>query len=188
MVAGEPFGSPWGWAVPTLRQSGRKSRSNGAGKFGAGFFMQSDFVNRANTEYIDQLYQRYQTDPRSIDPQWREFFSRMDYEMPRPGGNGEEAGRSARPTRSDRPTEGARPSEQASAGTESALRMNDMIHAYRELGHFIANLDPLGHNRPNHPLLELSEFNMTPADLDRMVGQGTFLGRTDGTLRDLLDK
>ena len=32
--------------------------------------MQSDFVNRANTEYIDQLYQRYQTDPRSIDPQY----------------------------------------------------------------------------------------------------------------------
>src|SRR5262245_28394325 len=65
-------------------------------------FMQSDFVNRANTEYIDQLYQRYQTDPRSIDPQWREFFSRMDWEMPRPGGNGakvaEEPGKTARPT------------------------------------------------------------------------------------------
>src|SRR5438105_14332988 len=112
-------------------------------------FMQSDFVNRANTEYIDQLYQRYQTDPRSIDPQWREFFSRMGYEMPRPGGHGEESGREARPTRSDRPTEGARPSEQASAGTESALRINDMIHAYRELGYCSANLDLPGYNRTN---------------------------------------
>src|SRR3954447_9302707 len=131
--------------------------------------MQSDFVNRANTEYIDQLYQRYQSDPRSIDQQWREFFAKMDDAMPRPGGNGasqkviaEEHGRH--------------------------LGINDLVHAYRELGHFIANLDPLGHNRPNHPLLELSEFGLTRDDLDRTVGPGTFLGRTDGTLRDLIAK
>src|SRR5437867_8628057 len=134
--------------------------------------MQSDFVNRANTEYIDQLYQRYQTDPRSIDPQWREFFSRMDYELPpRPGGNG---ARVARESTGGQVASGT----QAASGTEGkevASRVNDLIHAYRELGHFIANLDPLGHNRPNHPLLELAEFNMSRDDLDRIVGQGTFL-------------
>src|SRR5258706_703608 len=71
---------------------------------------------------------------------------------------------------------------------ERAGAVNNLVHAYRELGHFIASLDPLGHNRPNHPLLELSEFGMTRDDLERNVGPGTFLGRTDGTLRDLLDK
>src|SRR5882762_166489 len=104
--------------------------------------MQSDFVNRANTEYIDQLYQRYQTDPRSIDPEWREFFSRMDYETPRPGGNGAkaESGGSARPTgQAASGTEAASGPERREGGT----RVNDLIHAYRELGHFIANLDPL---------------------------------------------
>src|SRR3954467_6975247 len=129
--------------------------------------MQSDFVNRANTEYIDLLYQRYQSDPRSIDQQWREFFANMDDAMPRPGGNG---------------------ASHKVVGEEPGRRLgiNDLVHAYRELGHFIANLDPLGHNRPNHPLLELGEFNMSPSDLDRIVGQGTFFGKTDGTLRDLL--
>src|SRR5437660_6755011 len=98
--------------------------------------MQSDFVNRANTEYIDQLYQRYQTDPRSIDPQWREFFSRMDYEMSRPGGNGETmSGRRARRT------EGTG-TQAASGPAASGIRMNGLIYAYRELGHFIANLAP----------------------------------------------
>src|SRR3954471_1451280 len=131
--------------------------------------MQSDFVNRANTEYIDQLYQRYQTDPRSIDPQWREFFLRMDYDAPRPGGNG--ATLTTASATAQKPADDAYP---------ITLGVNDMVHAYRELGHFIANLDPLGHNRPNHPLLELSEFNITASDLDRVVGQGTFLGKTDG--------
>src|SRR5213075_1386050 len=128
-------------------------------------FMQSDFVNRANTEYIDQLYQRYQTDPRSIDPQWREFFSRMDYDASgRPGGNGDASGKSARPTDAES-GRSARPTEEPG----QRLAVNDLIHAYRELGHFIANLDPLGHNRPNHPLLELGEFNMSREDLDRVV-------------------
>src|SRR5688572_7871300 len=93
-------------------------------------FMQPDFVNRANTEYIDQLYQRYQADPRSIDPQWREFFSRMEYDAPaRPGGNG--AGEAVS-GKSARPTSGT----QAATGTDIAPRVNDLIHAYRELGHF----------------------------------------------------
>src|SRR3954463_8108903 len=139
--------------------------------------MQSDFVNRSNTEYIDQLYQRYQTDPRSIDPQWREFFSRMDYDAPRPGGNG--ATLTTASATAQKPADDAYP---------ITLGVNDMVHAYRDLGHFIANLDPLGHNRPNHPLLELSEFNITQSDLDRMVGQATFFGKTDGTIRDLLNK
>ncbi|HSW51013.1 MAG TPA: 2-oxoglutarate dehydrogenase E1 component, partial [Bryobacteraceae bacterium] len=59
---------------------------------------------------------------------------------------------------------------------------------YRELGHFVANLDPLGHNRPHLPLLDLGEFHISEADLDRQVGPSGFYGKTDGTLRDLIDK
>src|SRR5947207_3042806 len=33
-----------------------------------------------------------------------------------------------------------------------------------------------------------SEFNFSKNDLERKVGQGSFLGKTDGTLRDLLEK
>src|SRR5438105_3592032 len=32
-----------------------------------------DIVNRANAEYIDQLYAQYQRDPRSVEPQWQAF-------------------------------------------------------------------------------------------------------------------
>ena len=68
------------------------------------------------------------------------------------------------------------------------VEIADLVHSYRELGHFIANLDPLGHNRTTHPLLELSEFGLKLDDLDRHCGNGGFLGPTDGTVRDLLAK
>src|ERR1043165_6384419 len=117
---------------------------------------QLDFVNRANSEYIDQLYQRYRIDPRSVDERWRAFFAGFDAGGGRAGGNG-----------------------QASAPSGESphvlnLAIQDLVHSFRELGHFVADLDPLGHNRASHPLLELREFNLTPDDLDRVVGSGRF--------------
>src|SRR6478672_3951537 len=38
-----------------------------------------DFVNRANAEYIDRLYEQYQRDPRSIDPTWQAYFAGFEY-------------------------------------------------------------------------------------------------------------
>ncbi|MGC4031229.1 MAG: hypothetical protein QM754_05715 [Tepidisphaeraceae bacterium] len=37
-------------------------------------------------------------------------------------------------------------------------------------------------------MLDLSNFNLTTADLDRNVGRGGFACQTDGTLRDLIEK
>ena len=125
-------------------------------------FTSFDFVNRANAEYIELIYQKYQTDPRSVDSHWRAFFAGFEA-----GG-----GRQIIPT----------------SGQAGPSGYEDLVHAYRELGHFVAKLDPLGHNRAAHPLLELSEFGLSVGDLDRQVGSGTFMGPTDGTLRDLIEK
>jgi 2-oxoglutarate dehydrogenase E1 component len=128
-----------------------------------------DFVNRANAEYIDRLYEQYLRDPRSLDTTWQAYFSGFEYA----------AGKTLRVPA---------PVARAATAGDPSIGIFDLVHSYRELGHFIADLDPLGHNRASHPLLELSEFNLTPADLDRIVGGGSFLGQTDGTLRDLIDK
>ena len=142
-----------------------------------------DFVNRANADYIDRLYEQYKRDPRSLDEPWRAYFAGFEFAAAgagpaRPGAGAAEAG-----------SDGA-PAAGASGEPLSTLSVGvfDLVHSYRELGHVLAKLDPLGHNRPSHPLLELSEFNMTAADLDRRVGSGSFLGQTDGTLRDLIEK
>ena len=55
-----------------------------------------------------------------------------------------------------------------------------LVQAYRTLGHFIAKLDQLGHNRESIPLLELSEFGLGEEDLEKGVGNSGFLGETDG--------
>jgi 2-oxoglutarate dehydrogenase E1 component len=128
-----------------------------------------DFVNRANAEYIERMYQQYQKDPRSLEERWQAFFAGFELGLDRT------AGASTPPVSEPHP------------GWSSA-GIFDLVHSYRELGHFVAKLDPLGHDRPNHPLLELSNFGITTADLDRPVGGGGFTGWSGGTLRDLIEK
>jgi 2-oxoglutarate dehydrogenase E1 component len=129
-----------------------------------------DFVNQANADYIDRLYKQYQSDPRSIDDQWKAFFAGFELGLERkPAGAGSDVAAVA-------------------AGDWASAGIFDLVHSYRELGHFVAKLDPLGHDRPNHPLLELSNFGITTAMLDKPVSGGGFNGWTGGTLRDLIDK
>ena len=34
-----------------------------------------DFINRANADYIERLYQQYLTNPRSLEAHWQAFFA-----------------------------------------------------------------------------------------------------------------
>ncbi len=122
-----------------------------------------DFVNAANAEYLDGLYRQFLRDPYSVDAPWALFFSGFDLGS----GDGEVAARLR-----------AQPSEH--------IGVFDLIHSYRELGHLIANLDPLGHNEPSHPLLEPNEFGFTEADLDRLVETSPLKGCAHATLRELI--
>jgi len=117
-----------------------------------------DFASTANAPYIEELYRRYQQDRGSVPEDWALFFEGFDFAT----GGGH------------------------IAGAEPTVGVFDLIHSYRELGHLVANLDPLGHNQTDHPLLAFSEFGFTEADLDRIVECPTFKYCSSATLRELV--
>ncbi len=133
-----------------------------------------DFINRGNAEYIETLYEQYLADPRSLDDESQAFFA--GYEL---------ADGSPSASASVADADGASLITEPGQLTKGVYAL---VHAYREFGHFVANLDPLGNNRPDHPLLKLSEFGLSIDDLDRVVGKGDFLGPADGTLRNLTER
>jgi 2-oxoglutarate dehydrogenase E1 component len=118
------------------------------------------FATRWNLDALEAAYQRWQQDPASVDAGWQQFFE------------GFELG-SAR---------GADPTADA-RGQTGVVRL---IDAYRDLGHFLAHLDPLSERRSQHPLLELAEFGLEEADLDRTFDTSPFAGLPRATLRELL--
>lgn len=61
-----------------------------------------------------------------------------------------------------------------------------LIYAYRDLGHTLADIDPLAQEPREQPLLELAEFGFTDTDLDRQVSSKYYLRGEPLTLRDLI--
>jgi 2-oxoglutarate dehydrogenase E1 component len=114
----------------------------------------------ANLDVIEAAYQRWREDPASVDDSWRAFFE------------GFELGVAQRRT----PT----------ADVPSQTSIVRLIYRYRDLGHFLARLDPLNEPRLRYPLLELSEFGLSDADLDRTFDTAPFYGLGRATLRDLI--
>jgi len=125
-----------------------------------------DFVNRANAEFIDQLYEQYRSDPESLEPTWRAFFAglelgREDIEQGDDGG--------------------------AAAGRPSGRSTFGLVNAYRELGHLLAKIDPLSDPPLSHPLLALEHFDFSEADLDLPCDPDGFRGEPPPkTLRELV--
>ncbi|MFN8643422.1 MAG: 2-oxoglutarate dehydrogenase E1 component [Candidatus Binatia bacterium] len=125
--------------------------------------MDLDFILRANPDYIEDLYQQYQRNPGSVGTDWAHFFA--GFEMG-------SQGRGAAPT--------------SARQAERVIGVFDLIHTYRELGHLIADLNPLGGNLTQHPLLDMEEFGFNEADLDRVVQCPTFRRQPQATLRELI--
>ena len=107
-----------------------------------------DSIARTNPEYVETLYRQYREDPRSVDESWALVFAGYDFALA--GGPGPRASASGQPT------------------------VADLVHSYRELGHLVADVDPLDRSPRRHPLLELSEFGFEEADLDRVVDCAPF--------------
>jgi 2-oxoglutarate dehydrogenase E1 component len=120
-----------------------------------------DFIARANPDYVESLYRQYKEDPASVDERWALVFAGYEFAS-RNGGA-------------------------LAAEGEPALRVADLVDAYRNFGHLIADLDPLGHSPRAHPFLELERFGFGEDDLARTVSSGTFCGLAAVPLRELIE-
>jgi 2-oxoglutarate dehydrogenase E1 component len=97
-----------------------------------------------NADYIDAQYERWKSDPQSLSREWRFFFEGFELAA-----------------------SGAAPSAEAVGEDQlqQQARVQALIYRYRDIGHLMACLDPLAACPTDHPLLNLSAFNLTAEDL-----------------------
>jgi 2-oxoglutarate dehydrogenase E1 component len=176
--------------------------------------LETSFLNGSNAAYIEDLYARYQADPKSVDGEWQAFFSGLS-------DVGADIAKNAQGASWTKPNwpihangelvsvlDGNWPSEikvgekikaKATEGgvevsakavetaTRDSVRAIMMIRAYRMRGHFHANLDPLDlePKREEHELLPTS-YGFTLADYDRKIFIDNVLGLQFATLKEML--
>ena len=131
----------------------------------------SPAINGWSAEYLDAQYQQFKLDPASVAGDMAAFFQGFDLG----GGGGGGGGAGARP-------EAGGPAGAAGGGgSQLQSAAEDLIGAYRALGHLIAKIDPFGRERNGGvrpKALSLEHFGLTRADLDKSIHTDLVAGGT----------
>lgn len=133
--------------------------------------MNSTFTARWNEALIEENYERWLGNPRSVDPEWAAFFDGFELGSVRNGGA--ESG----PEGTTLP---------AGQDVHFQTRVEGLVYAYRTLGHSIADLDPLDLLKRENPRLSLKEFGLEEKDLDVVVSSRFFRDGAKMPLRELI--
>jgi 2-oxoglutarate dehydrogenase E1 component len=118
-----------------------------------------------HADFIDSEYQKWKSNPESVSREWRVFFEGFEL--------------------------GARP-EQVSAGFCDKNEMmrqcgvQELIYRYRDLGHLLTCLDPLGRCEDTPALLDLSAFGLSENDLDKPFYAPSTLFERETPLRQIV--
>lgn len=148
------------------------------------------YLSADNADYVDELYERYLTDPNAIPEEWRNYFQTLPI-------NGSVVADVAHSTIRDYFIARAK-NQQRSQPLASTTVTSDhekkqvnvlrLIQVYRLQGHQLANLDPLGlWQRPVPEALKLQNNSLAEADLETIFACGDlFPDKKEATLKEIL--
>ncbi len=177
-------------------------------------FLQTSFLSGTNAAYIEELQAQYESNPGSVGDEWRHFFESLKEERtaisaptePTWGtplealtNNGDLVAALTSDWGGVEKRVRSRVAEQAQAygvdmspaasmrATQDSIRALMLIRAYRMMGHYAADLDPLKiDERRLHKELKPETYGFTDADLDRPIFLDRVLGLDTATMRQIV--
>ncbi len=122
------------------------------------------FLANAHPNVIEDMYQRFQQDPDSVESSWSAFFKGFDYAGLATGGNGADTH--------------IEPKE---------FQVYALIKAFRNRGHLLSTTNPIRQRRDRKPNLHLEDFGLEESDLNKVfrVGRETGLEKP-ATLNEII--
>jgi 2-oxoglutarate dehydrogenase E1 component len=176
-------------------------------------FALSSFLYGGNAAYIEDLYAKYEADPKSVEAEWQAFFGSLkdssadvtksaqgaswkkppviarDETLSALDGNWAETEKKL----GDKVRAKAQGAGVELSATDVQQATRDSIHAlmliraYRIRGHFHANLDPLGlEPRKDDEELDPRSYGFAEADYDRKIFLDFVLGLEFATMREIV--
>ncbi len=115
-------------------------------------------ISFSNLAYLEEQYQRYRTNPASLEPSWRHFFE------------GWELAKSLAPA----------------SGSSSDVKIYHLIEAYRTYGHLKAQINPLVAPPAEVRELSLANLGFQQSDLSKNFSTGGFLPKPEAPLSEII--
>jgi len=142
-------------------------------------FDETSFLFGTNAQFVEALYAQYLENPNSVEPSWARYFDSLDGAAPRSPSWAQRAVAAGVPAASETDVRSA---------AQDSIRAIQLVRAYRVIGHFEADLDPLQLTpRLPHPQLDPAFYGFYGQDLDRAVFIDGVLGMQSATPRQMLD-
>jgi 2-oxoglutarate dehydrogenase E1 component len=140
-------------------------------------------INPGNLSYLESLYAAYQKDPASVDREWRAYFAELARDSLSPTN-----GNAALFQQAPAPIDPADDGRTAARSFESTLheQLNDMIRAYRTLGHRAARIDPLSQQEHNEAELDPAFYGFTPERAEQLLAAAELHWPGPLTLREII--
>ena len=114
-------------------------------------------MNHQNLEYLESLYNQFKSSPESVGLEWKRFFEGVEF------------------------------AQDGSFGlSEKELDVYHLITAYRNYGHYEADLDPLTNTPVPSDQLRLSNYNLSEKDLEKKFQIGSIVGKPNATLKEII--
>ena len=124
------------------------------------------YLNGANAEYVDSLYQTYKEDPDAVEFGWQKFFEGFDF------------GKGAEVTNAN----GA----EAPEHFLKEINVLNLINGYRQRGHLFTKTNPVRERRQHLPTLDIENFGLSDSDLETVFNCGVELGIGSAKLKDII--
>lgn len=151
----------------------------------------SSHINGGSAPYVESMYEQYLADPNSVSDSWRSYFDKLprfqessSSDIPHSAVQDHFLSLAQRKVR-------AISSAQAEQSTEyerKQVGVIELIEAYRQRGHQMSNIDPLG-LRPERVVADLqaASHGLTAADMDTVFQTGNLnIGTSQSSLKDII--
>jgi 2-oxoglutarate dehydrogenase E1 component len=136
------------------------------------------YITSSHPSYIENLYNDFLANPETVDADIRKFFEGFDFAVSHlPGTNGKAAVAGTAPAG----TTGINVAQ-----LDREFNVYNLIRAYRQKGHLVADTNPIRKRIDRKANLELENFGFTAADMNDEFEAGKFVGLGKTSLRNIV--
>jgi len=122
-----------------------------------------DFLGTTDPDIIEELYNKFKSNPEDVDESWRKFFEGFDFA-----------------------TQLYPVKERGGIDTSDEFKVINLINDYRRRGHLFTKTNPVRKRRTYTPTLDIENYGLEKKDLDRAFQAGKEIGIGPAKLKDIV--
>ena len=146
------------------------------------------FLNAAHSQLIEDLYQQYRKYPDSLEPSWKAFFQGFEFALEDYSDQPQEQSSAQAPPTVVQYAESQLDRDAIAEDIRKEFKVLNLVEAYRMRGHLFTKTNPVRERRHYTPTLDIENFGLTTADLDKKFSSATEVGlEKAATLREIIE-